>query len=133
MEGQASSNSLRPDAYTNCGKYDTHDRHRLYKTILVKYVTYDPLGPGIPIYILAEICPVMDRFDLLATTPTRSGQTGYFVLLMLVVREIAADMTLAIANAIFPRDPALIVVCPPKALEDEIVSIIITNDRIQLT
>jgi hypothetical protein len=74
-----------------------------------------------------------NRFDLLATTPTRSGQTGYFVLLMLVVREIAADMTHAIAKEILPRDPVMIVVCPTKALEDEIVSIIITNDRIQLT
>ena len=81
-----------------------------------------------PIYILDEICPVMDRFDLLATTPTRSGQTGYFVLLMLVVREIAAKMTFAIAKEILPRDPVMIVVCPAKALEDEIVSIIITND-----
>ena len=84
-------------------------------------------------YNLDGRCPVMDGFDLLATTPTGSGKVGYLILLMLVVREIAADMTLAIANAIFPRDSAMIVVCSTKALEDEIVSIIITNDRIQLT
>ena len=84
-------------------------------------------------YNLDGRCPVMDGFDLLATTPTGSGKVGYLILLVLVVREIAADMTLAIANAIFPRDSAMIVVCSTKALEDEIVSILITNDRIQLT
>ena len=64
-------------------------------------------------------------FDLLATTPTGSGKAGYLILLILVVREIAADMTLAIVKEILPRDPVMIVVCPTKALEDEIVSIII--------
>ena len=84
-------------------------------------------------YILDGRCPVMDGFDLLATTPTGSGKAGYLILLILVVREIAADMTLAFVKEILPRDPVMIVVCPTKALEDEIVSIIITNDRIQLT
>ena len=84
-------------------------------------------------YNLDGRCPVMDGFDLLATTPTGSGKVGYLILLMLVVREIAADMTHAIAKEILPMDRTMIVVCPPKALEDEIVSIIITNNRIQLT
>ncbi|KIM81192.1 hypothetical protein PILCRDRAFT_821645 [Piloderma croceum F 1598] len=35
----------------------------------------------------------MDGFDLLATTPCGSGKLGYLILLMLVVREIAADET----------------------------------------
>ena len=56
-------------------------------------------------YNLDGRCPVMDGFDLLATTPTGSGKVGYLILLMLVVREIAADMTLAIAKEILPRDP----------------------------
>ena len=84
-------------------------------------------------YNLDGRCPVMDGFDLLATTPTGSGKVVYLILLMLVVREIAADVTLAIAKEILPMDPVMIVVCPTKALEDKIVSIIITNDRIQLT
>ena len=76
-------------------------------------------------YNLDGRCPVMDGFDLLATTPTGSGKVGYLILLMLVVREIPADMTHAIAKEILPGDPGMIVVCPTKALEDEIVSIII--------
>jgi hypothetical protein len=45
---------------------------------------YDPHD-----YILDRICPLMDGFDLPATKPTGSGRTGYLILLMLVVREIA--------------------------------------------
>jgi hypothetical protein len=32
-------------------------------------------------------CPVMDGYDLLATTPTGSGKTGFLFMLMLVVPE----------------------------------------------
>jgi len=42
------------------------------KKILAKYVAYDPHT-----YILDGICPALDWFDLLATTPTVSGNTGY--------------------------------------------------------
>jgi superfamily II DNA/RNA helicase len=128
MEGPTPSNHPRLDTDTNWGKYDTHEGRQLCKKILAKYVVYEPHD-----YILDGICPVMDGFDLLATTPTGSGKTGYLILLMLVIREIAADKTLAIAKEIFPKDPVMIVVCPTKALEDDIVSIIIVNDRIQLT
>ena len=55
-------------------------------------------------YNLDGRCPVMDGFDLLATTPTGSGKVGYLILLRLVVREIAADTALAIAKEILPRD-----------------------------
>ena len=60
----------------------------------------------------------MDGYDLLATTPTGSGKTGYFIMLMLVVR---ADETLALGKTKFPKDPAMVVVCPTKALEDDMV------------
>jgi len=62
----------------------------------------------------------MDGFDLFVTTPTSSGKTGYLIMLMLVVREISADTTLALGKE-FPKDPAMIIVCPTKALEDDMV------------
>jgi superfamily II DNA/RNA helicase len=111
MEGSTPSNYPRPDTGTDLGKYDTHGGRRLCKKILAKYVTYDPHD-----YILDGICPVMDGFDLLATTPTGSGKAGYLILL---IRNIATDRTLAIAKEIFPRDPVMIVVCPTMALEDD--------------
>jgi hypothetical protein len=49
------------------------------------------------------------------------GKTGYLTMLMLVVREISADETLALGKKRFPKDPAMIVVCPTKALEEDMV------------
>ena len=125
MEGSTSSNRSGPDSDR---KYDSCEGRHLFKKILTKYVVYDPHD-----YILDGICPVMDGFDLLASTPTGSGKTGYLILLMLVVREIAADKTLTITKENFPKDPVMIVVCPTNALEEDIVSIIIINDGMQLT
>jgi hypothetical protein len=125
MDESVPSNGPRPDPR---GKYDSIQGRQLCKKILAKYVTYDPHN-----YILDGVCPVIDGFNLLATTPTRSGKTGFFTLLMLVVREIAADKTLAIGNEVFPIDPVMIVVCPTKALEEDIVGLVITNHGMLLT
>jgi hypothetical protein len=124
MDELVPSNGPRPDPR---GKYDSIQGRQLCKKILAKYVTYDPHD-----YILDGVCPVIDGFNLLATTPTGSGKTGFFTLLMLV-REIAADKTLAIGNEVFPIDPVMIVVCPTKALEEDIVGLVITNDGMLLT
>jgi hypothetical protein len=80
------SNCPWPDTDRERGKYDSIQGRLLCKKVLAKYVTYDPHD-----YILDGICPVMDVFDLLATTPCGSGKLAYLILLMLVVREIAAD------------------------------------------
>jgi ATP-dependent helicase YprA (DUF1998 family) len=71
-------------------------------------------------------------FDLLATSPTGSGKTGYFILLMVVVHEIAGNKTLAIGKERFPKNPVMIVVCPTKALEEDIVSYYVTNGGLSL-
>jgi hypothetical protein len=60
------SNGPRPDPG---GKYDSIQGRQLCKKILAKYVTYDPHD-----YILDGVCPVIDGFNLLATTPTGSGK-----------------------------------------------------------
>ena len=104
MEGSTSSNRSGPDSDR---KYDSCEGRHLFKKILTKYVVYDPHD-----YILDGICPVMDGFDLLPSTPTGSGKTGYLILLMLVVREIAADKTLAITKENFPKDHCWCVLHP---------------------
>ncbi|KIM73765.1 hypothetical protein PILCRDRAFT_14986 [Piloderma croceum F 1598] len=132
MDELVPSNGPRPDPR---GKYDSIQGRQLCKKILAKYVTYDPHD-----YILDGVCPVIDGFNLLATTPTGSGKTGFFTLLMLV-REIAADKTLAIGNEVFPINPVMIVVCPTKALEEDIATqsreagltaIVINSDTVDL-
>jgi hypothetical protein len=65
----------------------------LCSRILAKYLPYEPHD-----YQLDGICPVMVGFDLLVTTPTGSGNTGYLIMLMLVVREISADATLTLGE-----------------------------------
>jgi ATP-dependent helicase YprA (DUF1998 family) len=97
-------------------KYDSSEGRALSSRILAKYLPYEPHD-----YQLDGICPVMDGFDLLVTTPTGSGKTGYLIMLMLVVRVISADATLALGEKEFPKDPAMIIVCPTKALEDDMV------------
>ena len=57
------------------------------------------------------VYPVMDGYDLLATTLTGSGKTGYFIMLMLVVHEITENETFTLNKKRFPKDPAMIVVC----------------------
>jgi ATP-dependent helicase YprA (DUF1998 family) len=59
----------------------------------------------------------MDEFDLFVTTPTGSGKTGYLIMLVLVVREISADATLALGEK--ELDPTMIIICPTKALKDD--------------
>ena len=124
MEGL---NCSRPDTDTGGGKYDSSQGRQLCRKILAEYVLYDPHD-----YILDGICPVMDGFDLIAMAPTGSGKTGYLILLMLVVRKIAVDKVLAIGMETFPEDPVMIVVCPTKALEENIVGPIINNVRMPL-
>jgi ATP-dependent helicase YprA (DUF1998 family) len=97
-------------------KYDSDTGRALCKQMLAKYLPYEPHT-----YQLDGICPALDGIDLLVTIPTGSGKTGYLIMLMLVVREISADETLALGKKKFPKDPAMIVVCPTKALEEDMV------------
>ena len=73
--------------------YDSDAGQALCKRILGKYLPYEPHD-----YSLNGVCPVMDGYDLLATTTTGWGKTGYFILLMLVVREIADETLMMISG-----------------------------------
>ena len=50
--------------------------------------------------------------------PPHQQNTGYFSALMLIVCEISANKTLGLGKKKFPKDPAIIIVSPTKALED---------------
>lgn len=70
-------------------KYNSAAGHDLCKKILAKYLSYKPHD-----YQLDGVCPILDGLNLLATTPTGSGKTGYFIMLMLVTYKISQDETL---------------------------------------
>ena len=97
-------------------KYDSNLGRNLCKTILAKYLPYEPHT-----YQLHGICPPMDSRDLLASTPTSLGKTGFLFMLMLVIQDISANETLALGKMRFLKDPAMIIVCPTKALEEDMV------------
>lgn len=96
--------------------YDSPAGRDLCKHVLRKHLPYEPHD-----YQLDGVCPVLDGLDLLATTPTGSGKTGYFIQLMLVARALAEDPTLKLNDRAFPQDPVMIVVSPTKALEQDMV------------
>jgi hypothetical protein len=78
--------------------YNSLEGRNLSRRIFTKYLPFDPHE-----YQLDGICPVMDGFDLLATTPCGSGKTGYLIMLMLVVCDISADLTWALIRKSFQR------------------------------
>jgi hypothetical protein len=45
---------------------------------------------------------------------------------MLVITAISENPSLALGGRTFPKDPAMIVVCPTKALEEDMVRLFVT-------
>jgi ATP-dependent helicase YprA (DUF1998 family) len=74
-------------------------------------------------YQIEGTCPAMDGKDVLATMATGTGKTGFFIFLMLVIHAISQDPSPALGGITFPEDPTMIVVCPTKALQVDMVHI----------
>ncbi|KAJ7325495.1 P-loop containing nucleoside triphosphate hydrolase protein [Mycena albidolilacea] len=64
------------------------------------------------------VCKVLDKIDLVAVTPTGSGKTSFFFLTILVMIAITANPSLC-PSASFPKDPAIVVVCPTNSIEQQ--------------
>lgn len=75
-------------------------------------------------YQLEGICASLDGQDVLATMATGAGKTGFFSFLMLVICAISKDPSLALAGTSFPKNPAMIVICPTKALQTDMVKLL---------
>ena len=72
-------------------------------------------------YQCEGICRALDGDDVVATMATGAGKTGLLSFLMLVIRAISRDPSLALQNRTFPKDPCMLVICPTKALEEDMV------------
>jgi hypothetical protein len=57
-----------------------------------------------------------------ATMATGTGKFGFFVFLMLVICALSRDPNLTLSNIYVPEDPAMIIICPTKALREDMVS-----------
>jgi ATP-dependent helicase YprA (DUF1998 family) len=67
------------------------------------------------------ICRALDGDDVVATMATGAGKTGLLSFLMLVVRAISRNSSLALQSCTFPNNPCMLVICPTKALEEDMV------------
>ncbi|KAJ7685855.1 P-loop containing nucleoside triphosphate hydrolase protein [Mycena rosella] len=69
-------------------------------------------------YQMDGICKVLDGIDLVAITPTGSGKTGHLFLTILVMIAIAKTPSLC-PTVKFPKDPAIVAVCPTSSIEQQ--------------
>jgi len=72
-------------------------------------------------YQLEGICKSLDGEDMIATMATGAGKTGFYCFLMLVICVIAQNSELALGGMRFPSNPCMLLVCPTKALEIDMV------------
>ena len=78
-----------------------------------------PFGPHD--YQLEGITKALDGQDVVAVSATGSGKSAYIYMLAIILLELAKDPSLSPSKKKFPSDPAVVVVCPTTALEDDLV------------
>jgi len=81
-----------------------------------------PFGPHD--YQLEEITQALDGQDVVAVSATGSGKSAYIYMLAILLLELAKDPSLSPMKKKIPADPAVVVVCPTTALEDDLVRIV---------
>lgn len=121
-----SSHSSSPLSFT----FSSEDGRTLCKKIL--HETRWPHEPHD--YQLEGVCKALNGVDLLAITPTGSGKSGFMVMYMLVYLAISQrpDFIPAAYRAGFQvKNPAIIVLCPTKALEKGMVMGVLTSFAIE--
>ncbi|KAJ7705555.1 P-loop containing nucleoside triphosphate hydrolase protein [Mycena rosella] len=93
--------------------YSTEGFALARKILLVALPNFEPHH-----YQMDGVCKVLAGIDLIACTPTGSGKTGYLFLAILVMIAIARDPSLC-PGIKFPKNPAIIVVCPTNSIEQQ--------------
>jgi superfamily II DNA or RNA helicase len=87
----------------------------LCRRILREYLSFDPHDVQIE-----GVCKVLDGVDLLAILATGTGKTSFLSMYMLVILAINNDPSLC-PSAKFPENPCMLVICPTKYLEHQMV------------
>ena len=99
--------------------FSTPDGRLLCRQIISRRLKLDPHD-----YQLDGICNALDGRDLLAVTPTGSGKTGFLYMYLLVVHAIMSDPSLCVdPPRHFRKEGSIVVVCPTKALEVDMVQV----------
>ncbi|KAF8983552.1 hypothetical protein BDQ17DRAFT_1437368 [Cyathus striatus] len=98
--------------------YNTPQGQDLVKEILSQ--CNPPVYPHT--YQIDGICASLDGESLLASMATGSGKTGFYSFLMLVVLAISQNPEKALGDVKFPKNPAMLVILPTKALQEDMRS-----------
>jgi len=96
--------------------FSSSEGYALCRSILRPLLPYDPHD-----YQLEGICNALDGVDVLAILPTGSGKTGFLSMFLLVVRALVNDPSLCPRARKFPKNPAILVICPTNYIEHQIV------------
>jgi hypothetical protein len=88
----------------------------LCRCILKEHLPYEPHNVQIE-----GICKVLDHIDLFAILAMGTGKTSFLLMYMLVVLAIQKDPSLCPTDE-FPKNPCMLVICPMKYLEHQMVS-----------
>ncbi|KAF9554361.1 P-loop containing nucleoside triphosphate hydrolase protein [Agrocybe pediades] len=94
-------------------KFESPEGRNLCRKILEQRLPYGPHD-----FQLDGITAVLDGFDLLAISATGPGKSAYIYMLLHVILGLLDSPTLC-PTAKFPKDPAVLVVYPTTALEED--------------
>jgi len=97
-------------------KFSSPDGWQICRKILIDKL---PFGPHD--YQLEGITRALNGQDVVAVSATGSGKSAYIYMLAIVLRELAKPSSLYPTERKFHTDPAVVVVCPTTALEDDLV------------
>ncbi|KAJ7481106.1 hypothetical protein B0H11DRAFT_2024215 [Mycena galericulata] len=104
--------------YVHSFAFHSSDGFALVRSILLTALPmFEPHS-----YQMDGICKVLDKIDLVSVTPTGSGKTGFLFLSLIVMIAIAANPSLCLTIT-FPKDPAIVVVCPTNSIEQQMASL----------
>ncbi|EIW81038.1 P-loop containing nucleoside triphosphate hydrolase protein, partial [Coniophora puteana RWD-64-598 SS2] len=91
--------------------------HKYLRNVLKGCMPYDTHD-----YQLEAIGHVLDGRDVLCITPTGSGKTDALIRLMHIALAFSKDENHPKTVITIPKDPAMVVVCPTKALEEDMAA-----------
>ena len=95
--------------------FSSLEGHALCRLILAAPLPYEPHD-----FQIEGICKMLDGIDLFAILATGMGKTGFLSMYMLVVLAIKKEPSLC-PTAKFPDNPCMLVICPTKYLEHQMV------------
>jgi hypothetical protein len=94
-------------------KFSSPEGWHLCRRIIAQRLPYGPHD-----YQLSGITAVLDGIDMLAISATGSGKSAYIYMLMHIILGIVESPELC-PMAKFPKDPAILVIYPTTALEED--------------